>query len=119
MKKQAKGKRTPPRRKPIRKPIPQKTSRGTSGITLYMTDEMLAEQRAMHESMPPDVLAEYLRLNEIDRASISPEDDARLDKIFAEYNRPLPQDVMDRYVADIVRERGQSAAQNRQDGTAA
>ena len=118
MKKQAKGKRTPPRRKPVRTPKSQKAPRGTSGIKLQMTDEMLAEQRVMHESMPPDVLAEYLRLNGIDRASISPEDDARLDEIFKEYYRPLPQNVMDRYVADIVRERGQSAAQDQQDGKA-
>ena len=118
MKKQAKGKRTPPRRKPIRKPQFQKTSERASRISQELRDEVEAEKRAMHESMPPDVLVEYLRLNQIDNASISPEDDARLDEIFDEYYRPVPQDVMDRHVADIVREREQSAAQDKQNGAA-
>ena len=116
MKKQAKSKRPPPRRKPIRKPIPQKSSQGGFHLTQELR-EVEAEQRAMRESMPPGVLEEYFRIMKIDDDDLSEEDDARIEKIFDEYMRVPPQDVMARHLADIAREREQKTAQDQQDGT--
>ncbi len=61
MKKQTKGKRTPPRRKPVRKSKVQGAPRGSS-ITQEMRDDMEAYNRAMLERMPPEIREEYLRL---------------------------------------------------------
>jgi len=118
MKKQTKGKRTPPRRKPIRKPKMQVMPRG-GGITQEMRDEMEASERAMRESMPPEVLADYLRLEPISDDDLSPADVARVSEILDEYDRPQPPEVMERHLAEIARERAQAAEQDQQSKEAA
>jgi hypothetical protein len=115
MKKQTKGKRTPPRRKPVRKPQVQ-TAVGGPSITQEKLDYEDAFSRAMQERMPPAVLEEYLRL--LNDYNLSPADHARVTAIFDEYHHPASQEVMDRHLADIAREREQEAAQVQQKGTA-
>ncbi len=116
MKKQTKGKRTPPRRKPIRKPKAQKLPR-YSEDSQELIDHSEAHERAMEERMPPTVLADYLRLKPIDDDDLSPADDARMGEILEEYDGRAPPEVMERHLADIAREREQAAAQDQQDGT--
>ncbi len=117
MKKQVKGKRTPPRRKPIRKPKMQRVSQGGE-VTQEVSDRVEAHERAMRERMPPAVLEEFLHLEPIHDDDLSPADGARLDELLEEYDKPAPPDVTERHLADIAREREQKAAQDQQDGTA-
>ena len=117
MKKQTKGKRTPPRRKPIRKPkmlMPRQYSEDSQELT----DRVEAHERAMRERMPPAVLEDYLRLRPIDDDDMSPADDARMGEILERYDGRAPQDVMARHLADIAREREQKVAQDQQAGAA-
>lgn len=119
MKKQTKGKRTPPRRKPLPKARPQVISQSNLTITQEAVDNASAVMRAMKERMPPAVLEEYLRISQIQRDSLSMEDDARMNEIAKGYYHSPPQEVLERHLADIVREREQAAAQlPQQDGTA-
>jgi len=118
MKKQTKGKRTPPRRKPLRKPQIQKITLGHFHVPQAMRDEMEAEGRAMLERMPPAVSGEYLRLRRMNVDDMSAADDARVEELLDEYEAPVPPEVMDRHLADIAREREQKAAQDQQDRAA-
>lgn len=119
MKKQTKGKRTPPRRKPLRKSQIQRITLGHFHVPQAMRDEMEAERRAMLESMPSAVSEEYLRLRQMNVDDMSAVDDARIEELLDEYDRPQPSEVVDRHLADIVREREQAASQlPQQDGTA-
>lgn len=117
MKKQVKGKRTPPRRKPIHKPMMQRP-RQYAEDSQELADSVEAHERAMRERMPPAVLADYLRLLPIDDDDMSPVDYARMGAILEAYDGRTPPDVMARHLADIAREREQKAAQDQQGGTA-
>ncbi len=120
MKKQTKGTRTPPRRKPLPKAKPQRISQGNLTITQDTLDNASAVMRAMKERMPPAILEEYLRIGQIQRdtsfqpVALSAEDDARMDEITKEYYHPPPQEVLERHLADIAKERAQAAEQDQQ-----
>jgi len=57
-----------------------------------------------------------LRIGQIKDDALPEDDDARMTKILDEYDPPAPSEVMDRHLADIAREREQSAVQSQQDG---
>lgn len=105
MKKQTKGKRTPPRRKPIRKLKAQKQKHYIDGISQDDLEYNEACERAMRERMPPAVLEDYLRLLLIDVDNMSPGDSDRMDEILEEYDTKAPPEVIERHRADIARER--------------
>ena len=79
-----------------------------------MRDEAEAYDRAMLDRMSPEVREEYLRLVQLDDGNLSPENDARFDEIYKEFNHWPPPEIMAQHLADIAREREQKTAQDQQ-----